>query len=87
MTVFYTVRRNSQHMAMFGENDEQLAIATLKKIRQGTQKYNYAYACCRNITDENGRVIMFAVYSEAKERWNMDIDIDLVFGNDEEDDQ
>lgn len=80
MAIFYTVRRNSQHVAMFGEDDEAMAIAALKKIRKGTRKYNDAHACCRHITDENGRVIMFSVYSEAKERWNMDIDVDLVFG-------
>lgn len=85
MAVFYTVRRNSRHVAMYGENDEGKALALLQKLKgkvknRRAKKYADFYACCRHITNDEGRVVYFAIYNGPADGWNMDIDIDLVFG-------
>lgn len=92
MAAFYTIRRNSKHLAMYGENDEQMALAMLSKLKKYESeqykkgRYSEKHTCCRYITNEEGRVVYFAIYNGPADGWNMDIDIDLVFGNDEEDD-
>lgn len=93
MAVFYTVRKNAQHVAMFGENDEAMALALLRKFKKyeseqyKKRKLSEKHTCCRHITNEEGRVVYFSIYNGPIQGWNMDIDIDLVFGNDEEDEQ
>ena len=71
---------------MFGENDESLALATLSKFKKHeSDKYkkegwSEKYACCRHITNDEGRVVYFSTYDGRIQSWNMDIDIDFVFG-------
>lgn len=73
-------------MAMFGEKDEAMALATLSKFKkQESGKYKKGgwyekYTCCRHITNDEGRVIYFAIYNGQNLGWDMNIDIDLVFG-------
>lgn len=91
--MFYTVRRNVQHVAMFGEDDEAMALALLRKFkkieseRYRQRKQGPKHVCCRHITNDEGRVVMFSTHNGPIQGWNMNIDIDLVFGNDEEGDQ
>lgn len=71
---------------MFGENDESLALATLSKFKKHEsekykkERWSEKYACCRHITNDEGRVVYFSTYDGRIQSWNMDIDIDFVFG-------
>lgn len=78
---------------MFGEEDEAMALALLRKFKNcesekyRKERWTEKHTCCRHITNEDGRVVLFSTYNGWIKGWDMDIDIDLVFGYDEEDDQ
>lgn len=55
----------------------------LAGLKKNKRKYSNLYACCRHITDESGRVVYFAIYNGEADGWNMDIDVDFVFGEQE----
>ena len=93
MAIFYTVKRrdNSRSIAMYGEDDEQIALAIMRKINNEEKIKNAAliknnglpYTCVRHRTDGSGEVVGFSIWNTSKEEWGDEWDVLAALGEDE----
>lgn len=93
MAIFYTVRQrsNAKSFAMYGEEDEQIALAIMRKMNNeakikkaaAVKKYGLPYTCVRHRTDGSGEVVSFTVWNIGEEKWGDEWDVLAALGEDE----